>query len=239
MLEHNASMKSSKDGGGQVLARVRPHQAEKFLEELANLRADIAAINRFQARFESLIPDPGPKFLWADPTSGEQPSDEKIAHRNILFLRELVRLVWLAPDLRSREWRILSVLRMIAVREWTRIFKIDTTLARLPEQLHPHVPSPELMSLPDFNPPPLRPFEQILFYLQKSTDRLRYCQGGTCSAPYFFAKRRNQKYCSDACAIPAKRQAKLRWWTEHGDARRRERGKTKRKSAKRTGKKGG
>ncbi len=34
---------------------------------------------------------------------------------------------------------------------------------------------------------------------------------GTCER-FFIAKRRDAKYCSTACAKPAKREAKLRWW---------------------------
>jgi len=46
-------------------------------------------------------------------------------------------------------------------------------------------------------------------------DRLAFCMNTKCPAPYFLFKRRDQKYCSDICATPAKRAAKLRWWHEH------------------------
>ena len=45
-------------------------------------------------------------------------------------------------------------------------------------------------------------------------DRLKFC-GNDCSTPYFLAKRKDQKYCSEKCAAPAKREAKLRWWHEN------------------------
>jgi len=46
-------------------------------------------------------------------------------------------------------------------------------------------------------------------------DRLAFCWNPKCPAPYFLAKRRDQKYCSDICTTPAKRAAKLKWWHEH------------------------
>ncbi len=48
-----------------------------------------------------------------------------------------------------------------------------------------------------------------------NADRMGYCRNPECPAPYFLAKRRDQKYCSDICATPAKKAAKLKWWHEH------------------------
>ena len=43
-------------------------------------------------------------------------------------------------------------------------------------------------------------------------DRFGSCRNPGCPAPYFFARRHDQRYCSSVCAGPAKRAAKLRWW---------------------------
>jgi hypothetical protein len=45
-----------------------------------------------------------------------------------------------------------------------------------------------------------------------NADRLAYCRNPACAAPYFVAKRKDQKYCSARCAAPAARAAKRRWW---------------------------
>ena len=45
--------------------------------------------------------------------------------------------------------------------------------------------------------------------------RFGFCRNPSCPAPYFFASRRDQLYCSNACAGPAKKAAKLKWWHEH------------------------
>jgi hypothetical protein len=42
-----------------------------------------------------------------------------------------------------------------------------------------------------------------------------------CPAPYFIRKKPNQKFCSDACALPAQREFKRRWFREHGEEWRR------------------
>ena len=46
-------------------------------------------------------------------------------------------------------------------------------------------------------------------------DRFGFCRNQACPAPYFLASRRDQIYCSNACAWPAKKAAKLKWWHEH------------------------
>jgi hypothetical protein len=43
-------------------------------------------------------------------------------------------------------------------------------------------------------------------------DRLSWCSNPKCGAPYFIAVRRGQQYCSNECAWPAKKAAKLKWW---------------------------
>ena len=43
-------------------------------------------------------------------------------------------------------------------------------------------------------------------------DRLFICRNHECPAPYFIASRLDQKYCSNICAGPAKKAAKLKWW---------------------------
>jgi hypothetical protein len=63
---------------------------------------------------------------------------------------------------------------------------------------------------------PPRPFEQALTYLLNSAKRMRHCKNPECPAPYFFADRRNQKYCSEVCALPEQRAFKRRWWQQNG-----------------------
>jgi hypothetical protein len=43
-------------------------------------------------------------------------------------------------------------------------------------------------------------------------DRLSYCGNPKCAAPWFIGTRSGQQYCSNDCAWPAKKAAKLKWW---------------------------
>jgi hypothetical protein len=113
----------------------------------------------------------------------------------IWHLRQMLRRVWEQPDRWTREWGAhLLLLTTYAEAKWRHvsILGIDGPL-----------PEPT-------------PFEQALMYLVNMADRARVCQNSDCAAPYFFAARRSQKYCSTACALPAQREFKRRWWAEHG-----------------------
>lgn len=46
-------------------------------------------------------------------------------------------------------------------------------------------------------------------------DRFGFCRNPSCPAPYILASRRDQLYCSNDCAGPAKKAAKLRWWHDN------------------------
>jgi hypothetical protein len=59
-------------------------------------------------------------------------------------------------------------------------------------------------------------FALVLLRAMHISDRMRYCANPACPAPYFIARRRSQKYCTDACALPAQREFKRAWWSEHG-----------------------
>ncbi|HKR33110.1 MAG TPA: hypothetical protein VJT08_21700 [Terriglobales bacterium] len=63
-------------------------------------------------------------------------------------------------------------------------------------------------------------FAQVLLRAFEVADRMRHCPTANCPAPYFIARRRSQKYCSDACALPAQRAFKRTWWREHANSRR-------------------
>ena len=62
----------------------------------------------------------------------------------------------------------------------------------------------------------LTSFEAAMYYLQTQlTDKLRRCPNPKCPAPYFFATKKGQKFCSTVCAEPAQREAKRKWWKEN------------------------
>jgi len=70
-------------------------------------------------------------------------------------------------------------------------------------------------------------FLMVLLYALKHVHLLRYCGNADCKEPYFVAKRASQVFCCGPCAEPAQREAKKRWWDEHGEAGRKKLRKNK------------
>lgn len=70
-------------------------------------------------------------------------------------------------------------------------------------------------------------FVMVMLHALKHVHLLRYCANPDCKEPYFVAGRASQTFCSGPCAAPAQREAKRRWWDEHGAARRKKLPKNK------------
>jgi hypothetical protein len=73
------------------------------------------------------------------------------------------------------------------------------------------------------------PFLQVLYRAWEIAPKMRLCRNRACEHPFFIAGRKTQKYCSNPCAAPAKRAAKLRWWVRVGNKRRRKAAKARRR----------
>lgn len=60
----------------------------------------------------------------------------------------------------------------------------------------------------------------VWFALIQHSQRLGVCEshikGEGCPTPYFLKYRPMARFCSEACAGPAQRESKRRWWGEHG-----------------------
>jgi hypothetical protein len=76
----------------------------------------------------------------------------------------------------------------------------------------------------------------VLIRAFHALDRMRYCLNPECPAPYFFAKKRRQRYCTEECAGAGQRELKRVWWAEHGDAWRKAREASSKKSRRIRGK---
>jgi hypothetical protein len=201
---------SSTVGGNRTLAGIKRPEARDFLLELANLGDDFNAGKRFMLKFVRVWPLPG-KYMQPliaeniDEKAGAKPVDEQInemliAHW-ILPLREAVRSVWTAPDLRTRQWGVLRILDQVSFQEdrsnayaWP-FWKFPGRVASLP---------------------PPTAFEQALRYLVRPDVRTGVCENKECPAPFYFPSRRGQRACSTECALPSQRAYKRRWWSEHG-----------------------
>lgn len=198
--------------GDQTLARVAPEEARSFLKELANLRNDNLAVVRFEKSFPEFLNRHDSQTHIVESveaqdgiatSSGAQTFDYR--YHSLFELRNQLREVWRTDEPDVREWRAAQF-----VAEPTMTVRFAAASG----------------------PPAPTPFQQAAVHLFRVAATMRYCQNPECPAPYFFAKRKSQMFCSDICTRPSQRAHKLRWWNETGKARRKSRaGKPKRRNA--------
>lgn len=200
-------MGSSKKPGSKILGTVTRAEADRLLLDLANVHDKPESLQRIRDR----NPD----------TLGNV--DDHI----LIQLQGVLRLAWTAQDARHRDWFIFQV------RDVYCAFQLDQQMA-LSER--PDDPYPREVILPSggtlttwggessstklerrrLQPPPPTIFEATMYYFQRSiAERAKFCPVPGCHAPYFVAAKRWQKYCSEACAGPANREAKRKWWHEN------------------------
>ena len=183
--------------------------------ELANLKVDVDAARRFRERFAVFIPDHDPKWvaglLEKGPGLEEQINrlpnmtvEEMGENAWVATLKLMLGDLWTEPDYRQKEWGVFAF--RYALYKWG-----DNSLRKIDLFKILYDPAKR------FRVPPPTPFELALSYLVKAGDRARYCANPECPAPYFFVKRKNQRYCSEICAAPAQRELKRKWWSEHGE----------------------
>lgn len=142
----------------------------------------------------------------------------------IMRLRTRLAEAWRAPTVLARE---ISILRLIGIYLYTGEEPrfVDSKFVHYNEDYW----AVEAASQVDA-------FVLVLLRALHVFDRMRYCPNPECPAPYFIAIRRSQKYCSDACALPAQREFKRKWWQEHGSTWRKKRARTKNKLKRKRGK---
>ena len=215
---------SSKTTVSRALAQVSVSEARSFLSELANLRDETAAAKKFLLRFLPIWPGPGHRGTWIGfsyaPGSkperisyapGSKPENDQVVdmlrRSYIPPIREVIRVIWTAPDLRTRQWAVFRIL-------YKEIAKQNITIDVSQWWSHPN--PIELVRLP-----PPTPFEQVLLYLLRPGVYTAVCANPECPAPYFFPSRRGQKYCATICALPSQREFKRKWWNAKGKALRR------------------
>ena len=202
--------------GGITRAR-----AERFILELANVHPSKDAVDRLLNKFPEFFPD------LDDP--GVVAAIHKEPYRRLI--RDVERQLQLAPEQSPKVAFVFflsySLLQEIwnAPEEWTAYWKILATLL-----LYNNLSRPRsgVAGTPDdpLAPPPWTPFTVAMTYLSLILERTRRCKNPSCKAmPFFFARKKGQEYCSDACAAEAQREYKRKWWAEHGKQWRKERKK--------------
>lgn len=182
-------------------------KAKDFLVSLANLRDEKDGLTWLRSKFLDVLEALSqtaymsyspvqPKFY----APGSPEHDERTRIGWLIPLRDTLRAVWRAPDVRTKEWGLFRILQDFFLQG-------DPTLIKLPTA-----------NVSDFMlswKPPTRT-ELFLLDLMRWAELTRYCGNPDCPAPYFIATRRSQKYCCFECSEPAQREFKRKWWTRHG-----------------------
>jgi hypothetical protein len=206
------SLNSSKKQPRQILGVILPEKAERLLWDLANLPGRGPLFEMDQASLATLVE-----------------KLEVIKRRYELFgstqdyllLCDVLRRAWDTRDERDREWLCFKFRQTSAELALFHDFK---ERMRKGDDL---AAEDRKADLRDFAPP-INPVEAAIFHFQHQAKRALHCPNPDCPAPYFFASRKGQKYCSEKCAEPAQRAAKRNWWQQNrGKAAKTKRRKTK------------
>lgn len=205
-----------KPSGKQIhhlLVRLSPKAAEEMLGSLANVPGDWPLVDDPQAyaRAMSAVERVRSRFAGAF---------EDCPTISLLVIRDLLRKAWTVPDLRQKEWYLFRARHLYTetIRRVRHVRKAARSSSTQPERETPTIPGTLAeagATLAQSEPPPLTEFEQAATHMQRNLHRVRYCPGERCPAPFFFIAKKGQKYCSDACAVPAMLAGKRRWWNEN------------------------
>jgi hypothetical protein len=197
-------MKSSAKRGHQILGMTEK-RARTFLLDCANLRhtpeSKEAEFGRLLTRYADILPHP---VLYT----------HRLALSSALaFFSSLLREGWSRPTQREREWyfREAEVFgRFLTAKDADKAQWYDS---------HGSSESPDHVFgvMYNFVKPPAQasPLEAVFHYLWRNAKHALRCANPECPAPYFFATKKSQKYCSPECAQPARRASKLRWWNDN------------------------
>jgi|SRR5271166_649012 len=194
---------------------VPARRSELFLERLANLDAtDEKKVLVFTGRFSDLLPT-RTKIGAREPDKFSQTFSWL---RNLLanLIQPQLRTIWREPAPLAKEAGLMMLaavyMKGCTRQEWPEISALPPGLRTLQALGVPRGADEFLM---------------VMLYALKHVHLLRYCGNANCKEPYFVAKRASQVFCSGPCAEPAQREAKKRWWDEHGEARRKKLRKNK------------
>jgi hypothetical protein len=223
-LESWSRMKSSRKRGPQILGVISKARAERLLTEWVNtdfpneIGQNANAWERLFRRYPEIPSVPISKIL--PYSEADEPASAWNRFHQQMEMADGVagylQQAWEVPDLRSFEW---YTWKAQAQYEWEAAeAKHNVTPSHVMEGHRDaeNIARSTAAILKSEEPPAtISPVEAAIFHLRQNYRRALCCSNPECPAPYFFATKLRQKYCSDACAIPAQREAKRRWWNEN------------------------
>jgi hypothetical protein len=135
------------------------------------------------------------------------------------LLARFLRLAWRASNARERNWHLFTVRQeyvrgMLGTRVMvTRDGRGGRDAAR---KVIPLVP-------------PKTPLDLAVHHAQtRLSDKMAVCvRGKACDSPYFFLRRKGQKYCGTDCRAIVLQERSNAWWAQHGKRWRAEQRKRK------------
>ena len=199
-LESDFVINSSRKQGSKFLGVITPEKAESLLQDLANLNmGDYSLAHRIIERYPDVFPS----------TMGRETNKYVI----LFTTQDYLRKAWDGPDLRHREWWLRKLRDL-----HERVARDSVSHENYLERPQPSIFEEFLLGGKDpvKQPvPEITVLEAAVLYLQRIGDRAKHCQGPNCSAPYFIAPKRSQKFCKPECAEPAQRESKRQWWREN------------------------
>lgn len=210
-LKEPERMGSSQKSETKILGQVTPRIAEAFVSDVANLQDNWS----HKASDQPVSPEMK-RLNERYPNVFSQLRNKPLLLLQVMDnMRHFLRVAWQATDGRHRDWYLFEMRRtyrdfLIAAEDRPRKITKYPAHGDIPELTIEEIDS----RLEE--PPPALSLEAILYYFQtRIRDRAKYCGNPDCPAPYFIAKKRWQKYCSEECAGLANREAKRRWWHEN------------------------
>lgn len=235
------SMSSLKKKSSQ--RAVRRHLDSAAMEVLLQRWVNLPDSPDLKSRAELLVKHYPEIFEELQPLAGEN------IFNSIVGIRNHLRAVWDAPTDRDREWYCFRLRQLYAQHlAASRTLPVAEALKRLREAKLAQIQDQEsfyaigrgarhagemlsreiqFWGIRVEPPPQPTHFERLVYTLQRLGRRARHCENSDCQWPYFFASRRTQRYCSNACAVPAQREAKRRWWDSNREEQLRKRRETR------------
>ena len=191
------------------------------LADLANLRDDSAAFERFASRWPDFS-----EVLDSDPA----PTDSYFQYH---YGEPMTRMPAKLPTRFLRIWQRREALRQIWRGNSEKLFQVLLpTEAEMMMDLDPDwVWNPQLKldwQRGEFVYTPQGEFQAALYRLFRRSAFAKLCGNPNCPAPYFIAHKTTQRYCTGECAQVFQKEWKRRWWKEKGTEWRREKSRKKR-----------
>jgi hypothetical protein len=204
----NSTSARHKQGDHFLVRKLTRREMDSLLAEWANVRTEKpdeaytpamgALIERSAREIKRLVMRYPDFFDSLKPRSqSDGPRSQNAPYWELVFrVQVFLRLAWDSPDKRQREWYIYRA-RHEYYEDNLRLLHLDNARAGLV-----------------LTPPPLTPFESLMCRFHEIARSAHHCPHPECPAPYFFSRKKNQKYCSESCAAPSRREQNLRWWHE-------------------------